>query len=61
MDHQKGVLGHDNLVACHGDVARRRSSDAVDPDGDRAVMALQCAFRGDPVGDSDLIRSAIPI
>ena len=25
------------------------------------LLAQECAFRGDPVGDSDLIRSGIPI
>ena len=41
VDHQEGVLRHHHLVAGHGDVGGGRGGDAVDPDGDRAGVALQ--------------------
>ena len=41
MDHQEGILGHDDLVAGHGNITCRRGRDAIDPDSDLARMALQ--------------------
>jgi hypothetical protein len=51
VDHQEGVLGHDDLVARHRDVGGGRGGDAVDPDGDGALVPLQRVVDRDRVED----------
>ncbi len=49
MDHQESVFWHDDHVARHGDVARSRGGNTIDPDGDVACMALQRVVNRDRV------------